>query len=69
MIEVDLTFTPIHDFTPQSDSDFINNTPVPKPPKTETPSDTPDTINEPIPSSAPITGNISLQPGAIEVGE
>jgi hypothetical protein len=67
MIEVDLTFTPIHDFTPQSDSDFINNTPVSKPPKTETPSDTPDTINEPIPSSASITGNISLQPGAIEV--
>jgi len=48
MVEVDLTFTPVHDFTPQSDSDFINNTPVPKPPKTETPSSTPNTIDEPV---------------------
>lgn len=34
MIEVDLTFTPIHDFTPQFGSDFINNTPInpPQPP-------------------------------------
>ena len=27
MIEIDMTFTPIHDFTPQYDSVFINNTP------------------------------------------
>lgn len=48
MIEIDMTFTPIHDFTPQSTSTFINNIPVPKPPQTESPSDTSDTINEPI---------------------
>jgi len=48
MIEVDLTFTPIHDFTPQSTSTFINNTPIPKPPQTETPSNTPNTIDEPV---------------------
>lgn len=35
MIEVDLTFTPIHDFTPQFGAPFIKNTPVPKQEKLE----------------------------------
>jgi len=48
MIEVDMTFTPIHDFTPQYNSTFINNTPILPQPKTETPADTSNTIDEPI---------------------
>ena len=46
MIEVDMTFTPIHDFTPQLTSTFINNTPV-KITSTPSPSSTPDTTNTP----------------------
>lgn len=59
MIEVDLTFTPIHDFVPQypyvtennqkADVKFINNTPKPKTDSTPTPSSTTDTTNTPAP--------------------
>ncbi len=83
MIEVDMTFTPIHDFAPQYSSTFINNTPISKDDTTASPAGTNDTINSvsltsqeetdaagfipPAPSFAPTTSNISLQPGAIEL--
>jgi len=73
MIEIDMTFTPIHDFTPQyptliSNADkldilkgsFINNIPTPKPPKTESPADTPDTIDEPAVSAASNTSTFGI---------
>lgn len=49
MIEVDMTFTPIHDFTPEIYSTFINNTPKSKTDSTPTPSSTTDTTNTPPP--------------------
>jgi len=78
MIEVDMTFTPIHDFTPQypiagkdngNNINFINNTPTPKPPQTESPSSTPDTTNTPSSNAVnftnPVTSNLNrlLNPG------
>ena len=78
MIEVDITFTPIHDFTPRypiagkdngNDINFINNIPTPQPPKTESPSSTPDTTNTPSSNAVnftnPVTSNLNglLNPG------
>jgi hypothetical protein len=49
MIEVDLTFTPIHSFTPESNStQFINNDPPPLPSPTPPPSSNNESIDEPI---------------------
>jgi hypothetical protein len=71
MIEVDLTFTPIHDFAPQYKKTFINNEPAELPQLTPPPSTTPDSINTP-PSSPtpinftnPVTSNLNrvLNPG------
>ena len=57
MIEVDMTFTPIHDFVPQypyiteenqkANVKFINNTPKPKTNSAQSPSSTTDTVNTP----------------------
>ena len=76
MIEVDMTFTPIHSFAPQYASTFVNNTPTPKTDSAPTPSSTPDSIDKPAenntnkPSTAinftnPITSNLNkvLNPG------
>jgi hypothetical protein len=57
MIEVDITFTPIHDFAPQYPTkyvegtntllgSFINNEPVSKPPNTETPAVSSDPVGQ-----------------------
>lgn len=83
MIEIDMTFTPIHDFTPQSTSTFINNTPTIQTTLTPPPSSTPNTVDEPIQppfelsqnnfvnfdTAPPSTPSITgdLFPGAIEV--
>jgi hypothetical protein len=78
MIEVDMTFTPIHDFTPQypiagkdngNNVNFINNKPVSKPPKTESPSSTNEGTNTPAPNAVDFTNpitrdlNRNLNPG------
>jgi hypothetical protein len=47
MIEIDMTFTPIHDFTPRYGETFINNEPAPLPSPTNTPSTTAEPIDTP----------------------
>jgi hypothetical protein len=63
MIEVDLSFTPIHDFAPRYEETFINNEPVELTPPTPSPAVTPNSIDTPtstppppppLPSPAPI---------------
>lgn len=48
MIEVDMTFTPIHSFVPEYGKDFINNELTPLPPKTPPPAGNNESIDEPI---------------------
>lgn len=53
MIEVDMTFTPIYDFTPKYRDIFINNDSAPLPPSTPPPATTSDTVNTPVPTQQP----------------
>ena len=53
MIEVDMTFTPIHDFAPQYKSTFINNFPLPLPELIPEPSSTSDSVNAPAVTQQP----------------
>ncbi len=62
MIEIDMTFTPIHDFTPEYGETFIRNTPVPK---QEKPEETPAGGNEGTnaPASTTTVGGFTSQVG------
>jgi hypothetical protein len=79
MIEVDMTFTPIHDFVPQYPNEyvlgtntllgsFINNQQTPKSPETSPPASTSDSISTPanaVNFTNPVTSNLNqlLNPG------